>query len=132
MVEWGVDFQGSPDDLIRALQRAAQGQRFFERSTTIDFATGERVKPAGYGISFPTRRKEFLAELVYLELRAFSSADPHHLRRVEEVRKVYREVERILEDDGDEDSGNSRVILGPKPVPRTPQDAIDWPPPSGH
>lgn len=128
-----MDFQGSPDDLIRELQRAAQRQRYFERSTIIDLVTGEEIKPAGYGISFPTRKKELLAELVYLELRAFSSANPHHQRRAEVTRQVYREEEAwLVGDDGDDDFGGSGVVLCPKPTPKEPGDAIDWPPPLGH
>ena len=132
MVEWGVAWVGSPRDFDQDALRASRGFRTFQRSKYVDLATGEESEPPGYGISFPTRKKKFVAELVFLELRSFLSGNPHYARRLEEVRKVYEEMEPWLLDDEEGDGGGSGVVLGPKPTPRKPGDATSWPPPPGH
>lgn len=88
-----MDFRDFPDDLNPDLLSELRRSKFFRWSKWTDPATGEKIKPIGYGISFPIRKKELLAELVYLELRAFTSSNLHHRRRAEEIRQVYRERE---------------------------------------
>ena len=122
----------SPEDINPNLLRAIRGSIDFQRSKIIDGATGEAWKPPGYGISFPTRKKKFVAELVFLELRSFLSGNPYYARRLEDIRKVYEEMEPWLLDDEEGDGGGSGVVLGPKPTPRKPGDATSWPPPPGH
>ena len=92
-------------------------------------STGGVERPRSSGTRYPKGKKTFLAELHFLGLRSIVSSNPLHTERFHDMREVYRRNKHLLIDDDSDDGGEGSPVRNrPGPTPRSPGDALEWPP----